>query len=98
MYLYQDQRRIGTLDLELQDFLSERVIRREFMKVFSGRELVPILSWGVNLTLGLVDSGPVNVTRIKLRDHSGVISTIELCSSTCRTRTTTPANLFRQSG
>jgi len=37
------------LDLELQDFLSERVIRREFMKVFSGKELLPILSWGVNV-------------------------------------------------
>ena len=44
------------------------------MKVFSGKELVPILSWGVNvikilyfhLTLGLVDSGIANVTRIKL--------------------------------
>lgn len=44
------------------------------MKVFSGRELVPILSWGVNLTLGLVDSGPVNVTRIKLKDHYGVVT------------------------
>jgi hypothetical protein len=50
MYLYQESRKIGTLDLELQDFLSERVIRREFMKVFSGKELVPILSWGVNVT------------------------------------------------
>lgn len=37
------------MDLELHDFLSERVIRREFIKVFSGKELVPILSWGVNV-------------------------------------------------
>ncbi len=75
--------------------MSERVVRREFVKVFSGKELIPILSWGINvfftlnikyywyininynkkllkLTLGLVDSGTVNVNKIKLRDHFGV--------------------------
>jgi len=41
------------------------------LKVFSGKDF-PILSWGLNLTLGLADSGPVNVTRIKLQDHCGV--------------------------
>ncbi|CAD8139136.1 unnamed protein product [Paramecium pentaurelia] len=72
MYLYQDNTRIGTLELELQDLLSERVIRREFLKVFSVKDCYPILSWSLNLTLGLVDSGPINVTRIKLQDHFGI--------------------------
>jgi hypothetical protein len=96
MYLFQDQKRIGTLDLELQDFLSERVIRREFMKVFSGRDF-PILSWGINLTLGLVDSGLTNVTRIKLKDHFGVPPMFKP-SSTCQVRTTTPQSLCPLSG
>ena len=82
MLLFQENKKIGTLDLELQDFLSDRITRREFLKVFSGKDF-PILSWGLNvqtsilmdifqLTLGLADSGPVNVTRIKLKDHNGV--------------------------
>ena len=49
MYLFQEHKKIGALDLELQDFLSERVIRREFVKVFSGKDLVPILSWSLNV-------------------------------------------------
>ncbi|CAD8077133.1 unnamed protein product [Paramecium sonneborni] len=72
MYLYQENVKIGVLELELQDLLSERVIRREFLKVFSVKDCYPILSWSLNLTLGLVDSGPVNVTRIKLQDHFGI--------------------------
>lgn len=35
MHLFADKERIGTLELELQDLLSERVIRKEFLKVFS---------------------------------------------------------------
>ncbi|CAK83163.1 unnamed protein product (macronuclear) [Paramecium tetraurelia] len=72
MYLYQENTKIGTLEIELQDLLSERVIRREFLKVFSVKDCYPILSWSLNLTLGLVDSGPANVTRIKLQEHFGV--------------------------
>ncbi|CAD8054888.1 unnamed protein product [Paramecium sonneborni] len=70
MYLYQDNTKIGVL--ELQDLLSERVIGREFLKVFSVKDCYPILSWSLNLTLGLVDSGSVNFTRIKLLDHFGI--------------------------
>ena len=66
------------------------------MKVFSGRDF-PILSWGINLTLGLVDSGLVNVTRIKLRDHSGVEYYVNT-SSTFPTLTITPLSRSRPSG
>lgn len=49
MYLYQDNIKIGTLEIELQDLLSERVIRREFLKVFSVKDCYPILSWSLNV-------------------------------------------------
>jgi LMBR1 domain-containing protein 1 len=44
------------LELELSDFLSDKVLKREFLKVFSGKEL-PTLKWRLNLTLGMIDDG-----------------------------------------
>lgn len=50
--LYCNSEKIGTLDLELFDFLSDKVIKREYYKMFSGKALAPIpLKWGLNVTI-----------------------------------------------
>ncbi|EAS01971.2 Lmbr1-like motif protein (macronuclear) [Tetrahymena thermophila SB210] len=71
MNLYCDQQKIGVLDLELQDFLSDKVNKREYYKVFSGKTL-PILKWGLNLTVGMFNAGLIDVSRIKLSEHEGI--------------------------
>jgi len=40
---------MGMADLELNDFLNETSIKREYFKYFSGKELYPILSWGLSV-------------------------------------------------
>lgn len=40
--------------------------------MFSGKEIKPLLSWGTNITLGLHDSGIIDVSNLKLHDHHGV--------------------------
>ena len=49
--MFIDQKKLGILDLELYDFLSENVIKREYFKFFSGKDLKPILSWGMNVII-----------------------------------------------
>lgn len=44
---------MGTVDLELDDFKSERVIKKDFFKMFSGPKVFPYLSWGLFISLGL---------------------------------------------
>ena len=48
---------MGVIDFELTDFLSDKVKKREFYKYFSGSlSKIPILSWGVKFTIGIVPS------------------------------------------
>lgn len=47
--LYCENEKLGTVSFELNDFLSDNVIKREMFKVFSGKKL-PILSWGLKVT------------------------------------------------
>ena len=50
MNLFCDSKKIGQLDLELQDFLSDTVIKREYYKMFSGKTLPSFpLKWGLNV-------------------------------------------------
>jgi len=72
--LYCDNERIGTVSFELTDFLSENVIKREMFKVFSGKKL-PILSWGLKASLGLVDGGKEDINRVRLSEHKNVYVT-----------------------
>lgn len=34
--------------------------------MFSGKEIMPLLSWGVDVTLGIHDSGPIDIANLKL--------------------------------
>ncbi|EGR33256.1 lmbr1-like conserved region family protein, putative [Ichthyophthirius multifiliis] len=71
MSLYQENTKIGSLDIQLKDFLNEQVIKNEYYKFFSGKSL-PILKWGINLTIGVFNSKQIDVTRINLKYHHGV--------------------------
>ena len=47
--LFFEQKKVGVADLELNDFTNETSITREYFKYFSGKELLPILSWGLSV-------------------------------------------------
>lgn len=50
---------MGEIEFELTDFLSDKIKKREFYKYFSGSlSKIPILSWGVKFTIGIVPSNP----------------------------------------
>jgi len=72
MALYCGEEKIGTTEIDLKDFLSDHVIKSECFKVFSGKTL-PILSWGIKLTLGLLEGGDEDITKLKLNTHKGVL-------------------------
>lgn len=40
--------------------------------MFSGTRVTPLLSWGVNITLGIHHSGEMNITHLKLHEHKGL--------------------------
>lgn len=44
---------IGSLELELEDFKSDKVIKKDYFKMFSGPKVFPYLSWGLFVSLGL---------------------------------------------
>lgn len=50
LHLYCENEKIGSVSFELNDFLSDKVNKREVFKVFSGKKL-PILSWGLKVTI-----------------------------------------------
>ncbi|KAM3146974.1 hypothetical protein pb186bvf_000690 [Paramecium bursaria] len=72
MTLYCESTALGSIDLDMVEFQSERVIRKEYNKYFCFNKEAPFLQWEINLILGMVDSGPINVTRVKLQEHNGV--------------------------
>ena len=48
---------LGDIEFELTDFLSDKVKKREFYKYFNGHpKTIPILSWGVKLSVAIVPS------------------------------------------
>jgi hypothetical protein len=73
VYLKQDGRTIGEIIFDMNDFLSDKVTKREFYKLFSGSlEDIPILSWGLQFSFGLVASKVTDVSRIHLQEHMGI--------------------------
>ena len=44
---------MGNLDLELDDFKSDKVIKKDFYKMFSGPKVFPFLSWGLFVSIGI---------------------------------------------
>lgn len=53
IYLLENKTVMGSLDLELDDFKSDKVIKKDFFKMFSGLEVFPYLSWGLFVSVGL---------------------------------------------
>ena len=40
---------MGQADYELFDLYNENVLKREYFKFFSGKEILPILNWGLSV-------------------------------------------------
>ncbi len=54
---------MGDIEFELTDFLSDKIKKREFYKYFSGSlSKIPILSWGVKFTIGIVPSNAGDIS------------------------------------
>jgi hypothetical protein len=44
-----DLKKIGINEFELAEFMSDKVVKRDFFKYFSGKDIFPILSWGLSV-------------------------------------------------
>lgn len=51
--LFEENQLMGSLELELDDFKSDKVIKKDYFKMFSGPKVFPYLSWGLFISLGL---------------------------------------------
>lgn len=51
--LFEDNEVMGSLELQLDDFKSDKVIKKDYYKMFSGPRVYPYLSWGLFVSLGL---------------------------------------------
>ena len=49
--LLDEQKKMGVADIDFSNFINETSIKREYFKYFSGKELTPILSWGLSVSL-----------------------------------------------
>jgi hypothetical protein len=50
----------------LAEFRSDKVIKRDFFKMFSGKKVLPYLSWGLFISVGLDYSGTISSSSLKL--------------------------------
>ena len=73
MRLLERDEKIGALELELDEFKSDKVIRRDFFKMFSGKKIFPYLSWGLFVSVGLIDSGTISTSTLKLNKKDGIL-------------------------
>jgi hypothetical protein len=69
-----ENEKLGSVSFVLNDFLSDKVIKREMFKVFSGKKL-PILSWGLKVTIGLIEGGFEDTARVRLNEHKHIYLT-----------------------
>ena len=51
--LFEENQLMGSLELELDDLKSDKVIKKDYFKMFSGPKVFPYLSWGLFISLGL---------------------------------------------
>jgi LMBR1 domain-containing protein 1 len=72
--LWCEQEKIASIDFDLKDFLNESISKREMYKMFQGKKL-PLLSWGMKLSLGLMESGTENINRVKMTEYKRVFLT-----------------------
>jgi len=45
-----ESKKLGKVEIKMQEFFSEKVLKREFFKLFLGKE-IPILKWGINVQI-----------------------------------------------
>lgn len=57
---------MGSLDLQLNDFKSDKVIKKDYYKMFSGPKVFPYLSWGLFISLGLHEDAKIDTKSLKL--------------------------------
>ena len=71
--LYENEEKFGTLELELDEFKSDKVVKRDFFKMFSGKRVFPYLSWGLFISVGLYQSGNISTSSLKLANRDGLL-------------------------
>ena len=59
------------------------MIKREYYKMCSGKEIMPILSWGIYVTLGVYQSEDTDLSNLKLHQHEGICLHDNLNYYTC---------------
>lgn len=59
--------------MELQDFKSDKVLKRDYFKMFSGKNIFPYLSWGLFATLGLHEGPAIETSSLKLAKKDGLL-------------------------
>lgn len=64
---------MGYADLELEDLKSDKVIRKDYFKMFSGQKIFPFLSWGIFVSLGLHEGEPINGNSLKLVRYNSIL-------------------------
>lgn len=72
--LIQNNELFGEFQCELDDFKSQNIVIRDFIKYFSGFQITSILSWATELSIGLDESqfGQINVASIPLTKFGAV--------------------------
>ena len=61
---------MGSLDLELDDFKSDKVIKKDYFKMFSGPNVFPFLSWGLFVSVGIHEGSSIDASTVKLMRKS----------------------------
>lgn len=71
--LLENEEKFGSLELELDEFRSDKVLKRDFFKMFSGKKVFPYLSWGLFISVGLFQSGSISTSSLKLSKKEGLL-------------------------
>lgn len=71
--LLENEEIFGTVQLEMDDFKSDKVIKRDFFKMFSGKKVLPFLSWGLFVSVGLHESGEISSSCLRLRKEGDLL-------------------------
>ena len=71
--LYQGVELIGSLELELDDFKSDKVIKKDYYKMFSGPKVFPYLSWGLFMSVGVYEGQEIGTNTLKLTKKKHIL-------------------------
>ena len=73
IYLMEGKTLMGGLDLELDDFKSDNVIKKDYFKMFSGPNVFPFLSWGLFISVGIHEGPPIDASTVKLQRKNSIL-------------------------